>query len=90
MTTAILSRPLVRLLDELAADGWLRDMAGPFRTALEATELESDDNPDAAAMMQCFGLIAEQPRPLRDRLRDIHEILDAPRGKITVTIRRSV
>jgi hypothetical protein len=54
---------------------------------LVALEEEAFDNHHAAQMMSCFALIAEQPRSARDRLADIFEIIDAPRGKITVRIR---
>jgi hypothetical protein len=88
-TTIALPPPIERLLGELAADPWLSDVADQFRAALEATEREADDNWHAGEMLRAFGLIAEQPRPLRDRLTDIFEILDAPRGPIQVTIRRA-
>jgi hypothetical protein len=87
--TVHLAPPLEKLLAELAADPWLNDVAAPFRTALKATELEADDNWHAGEMLRCFGLIAEQPRPLRDRITDIFEILSMPKGRITVTIRRA-
>jgi hypothetical protein len=85
----ILPPPITAFLAELATDPWLCDTAGPFRAAFEATEREADDNWHAGEMMRAFGLIAEQRRPLRDRLADIHEIIDAPRGPLKVTIRKS-
>jgi hypothetical protein len=85
----LLSPPLARLCDELEADPWLSDMAAQFRTALEATEREADDNWHASEMMRAFGLIAEQKRSVRDRIADIAQIIDAPRGPIRVTIRRA-
>jgi hypothetical protein len=88
-TMIALPPPIERLLGELGADPWLGDMAAQFRTALEATEREADDNWHAGEMLRAFGLIAEQPRPLRDRLTDIFEILSMPKGRITVTIRRA-
>jgi hypothetical protein len=81
--------PIERFLGELADDPWLGDIADQFRIALEALEGECADNHHAAQMMSCFGLIAEQNRPLRDRVTDIFEILSMPKGRITVTIRRS-
>jgi hypothetical protein len=81
--------PIERFLGELAADPWLGDIADQFRRAFEATEREADDNWHAGEMMRAFGLIAEQPRSVRDRLADIAQIIDAPRGPITITIRRT-
>jgi hypothetical protein len=82
--------PLVKLLAELAEDSRFGpEVVGPMRAALEAAEREADDCWDAGEMLRCFGLIAEQPRPLRDRITDIFEILSMPKGRITVTIRRA-
>jgi hypothetical protein len=81
--------PITAFLAEIAADPWLGDIADQFRRAFEALERECADNHHAAQMMSCFGLIAEQNRPLRDRITDIFEILSMPKGRITVTIRRS-
>jgi hypothetical protein len=89
MTTAVLSRPITAFLAEIAADPWLSEMAAPFRAAFEATEREADDNWHAGEMMRAFGLIAEQKRSVRDRIADIAQIIDAPRGPITITIRRT-
>jgi hypothetical protein len=84
----VLSPPIERLLREIAGDERLRDMAAPFREGLELSERAADDCWHTGEMMRAFGLIAEQRRPLRDRLADIREILDAPRGPLKVTIRR--
>jgi hypothetical protein len=89
MTTVVLSPPITAFLAEIAADPWLGDIADQFRRAFEAIEREADDNWHAGEMMRAFGLIAEQPRTVRDRIADIAQIIDAPRGPIRVTIRRS-
>jgi hypothetical protein len=81
--------PITAFLAEIAADPWLGDIADQFRRALEATEREADDNWHAGEMMRAFGLIAEQKRSVRDRVADIAQIIDAPRGPITITIRRT-
>ena len=80
--------PIERFLGELAADPWLGDSADQFRIGFEALEGECADNWHASQCMSTFALIAEQPRPLRDRLTDIFSIIDAPRGPIRVTIRK--
>jgi hypothetical protein len=87
--TVHLAAPLERLLGELARDhAFGPEVVGPLKAALVATELEADSCWDAGEMLRAFGLIAEQPRSARDRLASIFEILDAPRGKIRVTIKR--
>jgi hypothetical protein len=86
--TVHLAPPLERLLGELEADhAFGPEVVAPMRAALKAAELEADDCWDAGEMLRCFGLIAEQPRPLRDRITDIFEILSMPKGRITVEIR---
>jgi hypothetical protein len=88
-TTIALPPPIEHFLGELADDPWFCDVAAQFRTAFEALERESDDNWHAGEMSRAFALIAEQPRTVRDRLADFAQIIDAPRGKIVVTIRRA-
>jgi hypothetical protein len=85
-----LAPPLEKLLAELEPDhAFGEEVVAPMRAALEATELEADDNWHAGEMLRAFGLIAEQPRPLREQITDIFEILSMPKGRITVTIRRA-
>ncbi len=87
--TVSLAPPLDGFISELAADPWFCDVAANFRAACETCELEADDNWHAGEMLRAFGLIAEQRRSVRDRLTDILEILGMPKGRITVTIRRT-
>jgi hypothetical protein len=94
MKTGLPSRPALpppieRFLGEVAADPWLGDSADQFRVGFEALESECADNWHASQCMSALALIAEQARPLRDRLTDIFSIIDAPLGPIRVTIRRS-
>jgi hypothetical protein len=81
--------PIARMLAEMESDPELREGVAELAAAFAASEREAADNWDAAQMVSCFGLIAEQNRPLRDRITDIFEILSMPKGRITVTIRRS-
>jgi hypothetical protein len=82
--------PIERFLGELAADPWFCDVADQFRRAFEATERSADDCFHHQQFSQTIALIcAQSSRPLRDRIADIAQIVDAPRGKIVVTIRRS-
>jgi hypothetical protein len=84
----MLPLPISAFLAEMAADRDLVHSVGEFRKAFEGLERESFSNWHAEQFMSALGLVAEQKRPLRDRLIDIGEIVQA-RGKITVTIRRT-
>jgi hypothetical protein len=65
--------PITALLEEMAADCELVHSVGNWH---------------ASQFMSALGLVAEQPRPLRDRLTDICEIAQA-REKVQVVIRRT-
>jgi hypothetical protein len=87
-TTIALPPPIERLLAELAANRDLSDVADQFRRAFEALERETFSNWHAEQCMLALAWVSEQPRPLRDRLIDIAEIVQA-RGVVSVTIRRA-
>jgi hypothetical protein len=70
----------------------LRTEFGPevleqWRTALEALDREGDMNLEAAKMLQALGIIASRPRPLRERLDALCDVLMSPPGRITVNIK---
>jgi hypothetical protein len=87
--TIALPPPIERLLAEMAADCELSHSVGEFTKAFELLECDCcSGNWHASQFMSALGLVAEQPRPLRDRLTDICEIAQA-RGKVQVVIRRT-
>ena len=90
MTTDVeiaLPRPLSKFFDDLAADhAFGEEVVTPMRAAALALEEESFSNHHAAQLMSALGLVASQPRSVRDRFVDIGSILEA-RGRVTVTIR---
>jgi hypothetical protein len=61
----------------------------PRRCGLAALALEEESfsNYHAAQLMSALGLVASQPRSVRDRFIDIAEIVEA-RGRVTIHIRR--
>lgn len=88
MTVAIaLPPPIERLLGELRRDDEFGHATSAFRQALAVLEDEAFANHHAAQCISALALIAEQNRPLRDRMIDICEVIEA-RGHVTVTIRR--
>jgi hypothetical protein len=84
----ILPPPITALLAEMAADCDLVHSVGEFRKAFESLERECFSNHHASEFMCALALVSEQRRPLRDRLTDLREIVEA-RGKVTATIRRA-
>jgi hypothetical protein len=79
--------PLAKFFDELAADhAFGEEIVAPMREAFVALEEEAFFNHHAAQLMSALGLVAGQPRPVRDRFTDIAEIVQA-RGKVRVTIK---
>jgi hypothetical protein len=79
--------PLAAFFDELAADYAFGDeVAEPMRAAAALLEEESFSNHHAAQLMAALGLVASQPRSVRDRFVDFAAILEA-RGKVRVTIK---
>jgi hypothetical protein len=82
-----LPRPISELLAEMSADCEFVHSVGDFTKAFEGLERESFTNHHASECMAALAMVSEQPRPLRDRLIDISEIVEA-RGKVTVTIKR--
>jgi hypothetical protein len=87
-TTIALPPPITAFLAEMAADCELVHSVGQFRCAFEALERETFSNWHAEQFMLALAWVSEQPRPLRDRLIDIAEIVQA-RGVVSVTIRRA-
>jgi hypothetical protein len=86
--TVHLAPPLERLFAELEADhAFGSEVVEPMRAAARSLTREADDSHDAMMMAQAIALVADQPRPARDRLRDIIEIIEA-RGKVVVKIQR--
>jgi hypothetical protein len=84
---ALLPPPLAAFFDELDLDvAFGPETTAPMRAAAALLEEESFSNHHAAQLMSALGLVASQPRPVRDRFVDFAEILEA-RGKVRVTIR---
>jgi hypothetical protein len=81
--------PLIRLLGELMDDhAFGAEVVEPLCKWFTALDREGDDNPHALAAMQCFAMIAAQPYPARERFEAIDMVATAPKGPITVTIKR--
>jgi hypothetical protein len=87
MTAIALPPPIERMLGELRRDDEFGHATAAFREAFAALEDEAFANHHAAQCMSALALIAEQNLPLRDRMIDICEVVEA-RGRVTVTIRR--
>jgi hypothetical protein len=79
--------PITAFLAEMAADCELVHSVSDFTKAFECLERECATNWHAEQFMSALGLVAEQRRPLRDRLADLCEIAQA-RGRVTVVIKR--
>jgi hypothetical protein len=90
MTTDVeiaLPPPLAAFFDELDLDvAFGPEATAPMRVAAALLEEESFSNHHAAQLMSALGLVASQPRSVRDRFIDFGAILEA-RGRVTVTIR---
>ena len=82
-----LPQPLAAFFDELDLDvAFGPQTTAPMRVAAALLEEESFSNHHAAQLMSALGLVASQPRSVRDRFIDFAEIIQA-RGKVRVTIR---
>jgi hypothetical protein len=91
LAPATLPRPVEAFLTELALDhAFGVEVVTPFHEALCALDREADDNPEALKMLQCLAVICgEVSHPPRERLEAVRMVLNAPKGKITVTIKRA-
>jgi hypothetical protein len=81
--------PVARFLAELADDPALGAGVPSLAVVLGALDREGDDNPEALKMMQCLCVIfAEETRPVRERFEAFRMVVNAPKGKVTITISR--
>jgi hypothetical protein len=77
------------MLAELEVDpAFGPEIVEPLRTWFISLDREADDNPHALACLQCFAMIAAQPYSARERFEAIDTVATAPKGPITVRIKR--
>jgi hypothetical protein len=83
----ILPQPMERFLTEVKRE-FGAEGAQALREAFESTELAADDCPEHQKFMTALGWVCAQPKPLHERLDAIFQIVEMPRGYVTVTIPR--
>jgi hypothetical protein len=81
-----LPRDIRDFLDELR-DRLGIEAANQWQSAFEAIDREGDEKPDAVRALQTFGIIVSRPRPFGERLDALRELLELPKGHITVRIK---
>jgi hypothetical protein len=83
--TMILPQPMERFLTEVKRE-FGADGAQALREAFEATEIDADDCFHHQQFSQAIALTCAQPRPLHERLDAIFQIVEMPKGYITVSL----
>jgi hypothetical protein len=81
-----LPRDILDFLDELR-DRFGVEAANQWKSSFEAIDREGDEKPDAVKALQAFGIIVSRPRPFRERLDALCDILMLPPGKVTVNVK---
>jgi hypothetical protein len=81
-----LPRDLRDFLRELRAE-FGTEVSQQWQDALKALDREGDMNIEADKMFRALGIIASRPRPLRERLDALCDVLMLPPGKVTANIK---
>jgi hypothetical protein len=88
-TMSTLPQPLEKYLEEMTFHfEFGAGLAAGFRKAFTAIDKEADDNPHALSFMQVIAHIAAQPCSVRARFEAIDHVARAPKGNITVTVKK--
>jgi hypothetical protein len=89
MSASTLPQPIEKFLEEMTFDfDFGAGLAAGFRKAFTAIDKEADDNYHAMQFMQVIAHIASLPCSVRARFEAIDHVATAPKGNITVTVKK--